>query len=131
MTKKILLFLFSAVVILCAASSVLFACSERIDSPKFLLSAPAKVNYSQPFTNDEQPQRIIDTAGQSRNFAAVFSKPDGTRILDDIKFQRTRTIIFSEKAASNHNFPLSLSKTASEENKTRSTEIHQDIQQRK
>ena len=128
LSRKIFAFTFSLAVILLLVSSAVSASPEKLSSQKFLVSAPAN---SQPFTNDEHNRSIIDTAGQSRNFTAVFSKSDGTRILEHIKIQRTRTIIFSDEITSNYNFSLSTGKSASEANQTRRTEIHQDIQQRK
>lgn len=128
LNRKVFVLLFSLAVILLIASSEISASPENLSSQKFFVSAPAN---SHPFTNDEHNRSVIDTAGQSRNFTAVFSKSDGTRILEHIKIQRTRTIIFTDEITSKYNFSLSTGKTASEANKARLTEIHQDIQQRK
>ncbi len=131
MNRKIFAFTFSLAVILLLVSSAVSASPENLSSQKFLVSAPANINYSQPFTNDEHNRSTIDTAGQSRNFTAVFSKSDVTRILEHIKIQRTRTIIFTDEITSKNTFSSSTGKSASEANKARLTEIHQDIQQRK
>ena len=118
----------------------LFACNYYASDYHVLQAAPEKTqshSHNQD-ENNERNQSIRELAGHGRNINIVLSKSEGTRIIENIKSQRTRTAAQldaeSERTRKNYAGSKTLgrqSELASGIHKSNITEIHQDIQQRK
>ena len=120
----------------------LFACNYYASDYHVLQAAPEKTqthshSHNQD-ENNERTQSIRELAGHGRNINIVLSKSEGTRIIENIKSQRTRTAAQldaeSERTRKNYAGSKTLcrqSELASGIHKSNITEIHQDIQQRK
>ena len=118
----------------------LFACNYYASDYHVLQAAPEKSqshSHNQD-ENNERTQSIRELAGHGRNINVVLSKSEGTRIIENIKSQRTRTAAQldaeSERTRKNYAGSKTLgrqSELASGIHKSNITEIHQDIQQRK
>ena len=129
-----LLLLAVTVSVLFLSSQQVFACKSEYNA--HVLKADPAPNYNHEH-EDERSQCIRELAGHGRNFSALFSKPDGTRIIENIKSQRTRYItqseLESEKARINYscNKAPVQSDSAFEAYQSNNTEIRQNIKQRK
>ena len=79
----------------------------------------------------ERDQRIKELAGRTRNFSVVLTRSEGSRILENIKLQRTRAVTLSDKADRDLTAAKLPEQSASAIHQSQFTEIQQDINQRK
>lgn len=131
MKRKAVMFLF-LLAILFLASQKVFACAVKYEA--HVLKAAPSHNHEH---EDERSQCIRELEGHGRNSSALFSKPDGTRIIENIRSQRTRSItqseLESEKARINYtcNKAPVQSDSTFEAYQSNNTELRQNIKQRK
>lgn len=89
--------------------------------------------YNGSAQSEEQSRRIEETE-PIRNLSRILSsKPDSVRILENIEFQRTRTVAAQSEKNHDNNISASESeqRSALSKNKSRHTETRQNIPQRK
>lgn len=135
--------LFFACLLIFSAAFVAFASEITLPDYEFLFAEKIFAEYvnhnsvkiieytQQPDSEEQQQTCVMPLDVQAEHFNSAFSKPDGVRILENIKIQRVRTMIMTDENDSSYSSVRILGQSASAKNKSIQTKIHQNINQRK
>ena len=137
MKRKIVLCLFF---LAAAASAVIFTaknvCAYTMQNLQLRGVTGCELRSAESLALDatktrERDQRIKELTGRTRNFSVVLTRSEGSRILENIKLQRTRAVTLSDKSDRDLTAAKLSEQSASAIHQFQFTEIQQDINQRK